>query len=493
MNEEWVIRVFSVSGRSRVTVNSTCNLSTLKSKIASSLKVPEYQQLLSLDSFGNSLLKGDSLSIKQHGLYNGSIVYLITDATPQITATQIPRQMSTKDLPEITNKSETKRGFSEEDRKMSSSTSLSGNQMVKSDVPKFKSFDYFISERNYVTDDLPLKQSYRSTFIEKGKMNKIPPSVTLKHQPYRHVDHLEMMNLTEAMKFVDYWKSTLGMLKQRVGWMYGYYREDSSYPMGIRAVMEAIYEPPQEGSFGSDGSLILENDTFKPSVDAIANSLGLECLGLVFTHNERDELLTSQEIITLGKLQLSSLKTTHYTRYPVNTFVTCTIAPCKSIQGGDPVPNAFSVSDLGLAFLRDGIIDETKIGDKMHIPVRDGEKGELLPQILENGKSTKKFDAHWLVVRINESAPIQPKPFFSSTQFPRENRVVSQKPGDVSEFIKNRLASCPPTSYELLNDFHLLLYIAKIFDEATTISICNSIVNKVSIDQHLLEILMSLN
>ena len=492
MNEEWIIRVFSVSGRSRVTVNSSCNLSTLKSKIASSLKVPGDQQLLSLDSFGNNLLKGDSLSIKQHGLCNGSIVYLITDATPQIT-TRTPRQMSTKDLSPISSRGDTN-GESGEDEKKLLSSSLGGNQgEEKIDTPKFKSFDSFISERNYVTDDLPLRQSYKSVFIERGKMNKIPPSITLKHQQYRHVDHLEMMNLTEAMEFVNYWKSSLGMSKQRVGWMYGYYKEDNSYPMGVRAVMEAIYEPPQDDCLDPEGSLVLENDAFKSSVDAIANSLGLECLGLVFTHKEREEILTSREIITLGKLQLDSLKSTHYTKYPVSTFVTCTIAPCKSVHGGDPVPNAFSVSDLGLAFIRDGIIDETKINDTMHIPVKDGNNGELFPQVLENGRPTNKFDAHWLVVRINESAPIQPKPFFSSTRFPRENRVVSQRPSDVSEFIKNRLASCPPTSYNLLNDFHLLLYIAKIFDEATTISICNSIVNKLPVDQHLLEILMSLN
>ena len=34
--------------------------------------------------------------------------------------------------------------------------------------------------------------------LEKGKMNKMPPTVTLVHQKYRHVDHLEYMNRQEV-------------------------------------------------------------------------------------------------------------------------------------------------------------------------------------------------------------------------------------------------------------------------------------------------------
>ncbi|KAJ1613507.1 nuclear pore associated protein [Cryptosporidium canis] len=492
MYEEWIIRVFSSSGRSRVTIPSTCNLSLLKSKIAQSLQVPEHQQLLSLDPHGNTLLKGDSLSIHQHGLSNGSIVYLITDATPQITAqiVQRPKHMTTSDLPPLEKKTSSSTIPSSSSSSLDSKSLSSTNE--KGEGPHFKSFDSFLSERNFVTDDLPLKKSYKSMYISKGVMNKIPPSVTLKHQPYRHVDHLEMMNLSEAMQFVEYWRTNLGMSKQRVGWMYGYYREDSTYPMGIRAVMEAIYEPPQNEN-SEPGKLALENDPFKPSVDRIAQSLGLECLGLVFTHNERDEVLTSNEIITLGKLQLEAIKTPHYTGYPVSSFISCTIAPCKSVRGGDPIPNAFAVSDLGMAFIRDKLIDEKGIKDNAHIIIREAEKGEILPQILEKGNSTCKFDAHWLIVRINESAPIQPKPFFSSSQFPRENRAIHQKPSDVSEFIKSRLTSMPITSHHLLNDFHLLLYLANLFDEATAISICRSIVDKVPTDQRLLDILMSLN
>lgn len=36
-----------------------------------------------------------------------------------------------------------------------------------------------------------------------------------------------------------------------MGFLYGYYAEDPNYKNGIRAIVEAIYEPPQKGNFGS--------------------------------------------------------------------------------------------------------------------------------------------------------------------------------------------------------------------------------------------------
>ncbi|EEA07015.1 NPL4 family protein [Cryptosporidium muris RN66] len=489
MNEEWVIRVFSTSGRSRVTVPSGCSLSMLKTKIAASLKVPEHQQLLSLDSSGNSLLKGDSLSLKQHGLSDGSVVFLITDVTPQVTCKLItrPQQMSTSDIPPMEKSSEMKSSDINE-----SSNLTPRRQGSNGIVPQFKSFDSFLQERNYMIDDLPMKTSYKPINIAIGKINKIPPSITLKHQVYRHVDHLEMMNLAEVTDFVKYWTCNLQLQKQRIGWMYGYYKEDNTYPMGIRAVMEAIYEPPQTNNH-KFGNLELEFDDFKSTVDTIAHSLGLECIGLIFTHKERDELLTSREIISLGKLQLDYLKYNHYTGYPVSNFIACTIAPCKKSEDSAPVPNAFAVSDLGLAFIRDHLLDEDNLDDDLHMKLRAEQKGELLPQVLEGGQETSRFDAHWFVVRVNESAPIRPRSLFNCNQFPRENRISTQTPADVATFIKNRLVNISSTSYQLLNDFHLLLHLAKLFDESTALSICNSIANKTPVDQTLIEILTSLN
>lgn len=53
-------------------------------------------------------------------------------------------------------------------------------------------------------------------------------------------------NFKEISGFVKYWMSSF---ENRTGFLYGYYAEDPDYNMGVRAVVEAIYEPPQKGDY----------------------------------------------------------------------------------------------------------------------------------------------------------------------------------------------------------------------------------------------------
>jgi len=56
------------------------------------------------------------------------------------------------------------------------------------------------------------------------------------------------MNNQQVHSFIDYW---LGEKKEvmRVGFLYGYFAEDPYYKNGIRAIVEAIYEPHQYCTF----------------------------------------------------------------------------------------------------------------------------------------------------------------------------------------------------------------------------------------------------
>ncbi|XP_058515373.1 uncharacterized protein LOC131478826, partial [Ochotona princeps] len=241
----------------------------------------------------------------------------------------------------------------------------------------FKSFGAFLRERNFSTRDLPGMRSYRPVKLEAGKMNKLPPPITLGQLQYRHVDHLEMMNVEEVQHFVHFWQYNLQTLQQRFGYMFGYYTEDPHYPDGIRAVCEAIYEPPQDNTLTE---IRIDEAAEKQELaiaEQLAERLGLELIGCIFTHAPREELLTASEVLRLAKYQLARQRTTHYTGYPLSNFACCTISLDQRKThdgegGGEAVANAFMVSDLIMALVRDNVIAEEQPDDS-HLVLRKPE------------------------------------------------------------------------------------------------------------------------
>lgn len=72
-----------------------------------------------------------------------------------------------------------------------------------------------------------------------------PGSLTLMRQIYRHVDNISFENQYLVNRFLDFWRRSG---HQRVGFLIGRYEVHPDVPLGIRAVVSAIYEPPQNCS-----------------------------------------------------------------------------------------------------------------------------------------------------------------------------------------------------------------------------------------------------
>lgn len=123
----------------------------------------------------------------------------------------------------------------------------------------------------------------------------VPPLIKMKRQVYRHVDYAQFMNFKETQNFIQFW---LKNLNQRVGIVYGYYAEDPIYTKGVRAIVETIYEPPQENHFSD--SLIMR-DPFQQNLDSIIVNLGLERIGWMFTTFSQDTFLTGKEMMQAGR------------------------------------------------------------------------------------------------------------------------------------------------------------------------------------------------
>ncbi|EDO06559.1 nuclear protein localization protein 4 (NPL4) family protein [Babesia bovis T2Bo] len=478
-----IIRVLSSIGISRISLKPSATLGDLKAEIRSRIQIPEGVELKFVFCDNNLEINGEDYAVLADlGIEHGTSLRLITLQG----STTINQNLSYVSMCKVDSPAEAPITSTVDSTVASPSVDKEETDDVGSSS-HFKSFDAFLRDSGYPLSDLPLRQSYKPILIERGKMNKLPSSVTVKHQPYRHVDHIELMNVQDIHNFANYWMNDLEMAEQRAGWLYGYYVEDSHYPLGIRAVCEGIYEPPQHSTLCDVEFL---PDEFISTVDAIAARLGLERIGHILTHLPRENYLSPQDVIDSAKVQLGRVHKTHYTRYPVSTHITCTLHPDSE---GKPALNAFMVSDTAMALLRDGIIADVQ-PDPMVISMRQPtNKNEVLPQIIESGKEVTSFDPSWFVIRVNDSAPINPNSIFKYSDFPRENRTIRPiTPDAVKKFFSSRLAEGLETSdANIFSDFHLLIYMARVLDVETALAICDALLGKTTLDPIMVELLMT--
>lgn len=107
-----------------------------------------------------------------------------------------------------------------------------------------------------------------------------PSAITLQSQPFRMVDHLEIASTDIIDRFLQAWRKT-GL--QRFGWLIGRYDAYDKVPMGVKAIVEAIYEPPQQGELdGLTLGLPWEDETRIRELAASA-STPLTIVGYIFT------------------------------------------------------------------------------------------------------------------------------------------------------------------------------------------------------------------
>lgn len=142
-----------------------------------------------------------------------------------------------------------------------------------------------------------------------------PGAITLSRQTWRATDHVEIASPSIIDDFLSFWRRSG---RQRFGWMLGVYKPYEEVPMGVKAVVEAIHEPPQDGDI--DGLTLELPWEDQGHVLKIAAACGLQVVGMIFTDLTPDP---NNKTKTLCKRHghsffLSSLEATFSARQQLN-------------------------------------------------------------------------------------------------------------------------------------------------------------------------------
>ncbi|KAI9511784.1 polyubiquitin-tagged protein recognition complex Npl4 component [Russula earlei] len=274
-----------------------------------------------------------------------------------------------------------------------------------------------------------------------------PSAITLQSQSFRMVDHLEIASTEIIDGFLKAWRST-GL--QRFGWLIGRYEPYDKVPMGVKAVVEAIHEPPQEGELDGLSLELPWTDDSRVRTLAAAASTPLTIVGYIFTDldptaEDRTKniykrhpgsfFLSSLEVLFAAHLQAQ--QPTPSCSSPSGKFASRLVtAVLTGTEDGAVDIAAYQVSEQAVGMLQADMIEASIDPGVMRVKEEsrgdDGGTARYVPDVFfryrnEYGIEVKKsakpaFPVEYLLVNVTHGFPQNPSPVLRSHNFAIENR-----------------------------------------------------------------------
>ncbi|KAF9109893.1 nuclear protein localization protein 4 [Mortierella sp. AM989] len=499
-----LVRVRSKEGTHRIEVNSSDDIIVLRNKIAQELKIIDPSTITISDQPSAGATPMDSLSGKTLGELNvkhGDLLYIgFAEAAVQPSAGSSTSSVVQDAVDDYL---DTQNGLIKRD-KDPKFCKHSANGMCDYCMPlepfdpayleehKIKSMSFHAYLRklgahekkqgtSYVTLPSLEEPSYKvKTNCSSGHppwpasiCTKCQPSaITLQRQPFRLVDHVEFSSASIIDNFINYWRST-GL--QRFGYMYGRYEPYPEVPLGIKAVVETIYEPPQEGD--SEGLRLEDPIEGEKRADEMAVACGLQRVGMIYTDLTDDGsgkgtvlckrhidsyFFSSQECQFAAVMQQKYPNATKYSSTGTfgSKFVTCVIG--GNLEGNIDV-SSYQVSNTCVGMVDADIIEPSVEAGIMRVKEPTAER--YVPDVFFKYKNEynivvqkdakPSFPVEYLLVNATHGFPVKPAPMFTSSKdFPIENRgtLSQQDAGALHRYIESG------NLVDIASNYHFLLF-----------------------------------
>lgn len=250
--------------------------------------------------------------------------------------------------------------------------------------------------------------------------------------------------------------------RKRFGYLFGKFVQSEEGDM--KAVVEAIYEPPQIADPEAAEGFEMLDDPMDSIVEQIAQQCGLQKVGWIFGHPPREDgfVLNASEVIMAAEMQLEAAGGVNET-----PFVTVKVT---ASDDGNVSVEAFQVSQQCMAMVAEEALE---IGpDPGFCSIN-----ETFTAIQE-GKESKTVNNNFFLTVV---PIIQHTSEIFVSQFPKANRDLDDRTQSHDE-MKRQLSQSGTAGWsfiDLLADFNLLIYLAKFLDvEADFPKICRSITDR---------------